>query len=132
MAASTVTDDDVYAALSHADTKLTKHDSSSIDKNSLVSSKEKAEEYGNDVSEEDQLHLRRVADKIPWRTYLIAYVELAERFSFYVSSVLRSPTPISILLFLLPPLVPLCMSLSISIECRLSKWIEWHFCYLKY
>lgn len=34
-------------------------------------------------SEEDKLVLRRVSDKIPWSTYLIAYVELAERFSYY-------------------------------------------------
>jgi POT family proton-dependent oligopeptide transporter len=36
---------------------------------------------------EELLTLRRVADKIPWNFYLIAFVELAERFSFYGSSV---------------------------------------------
>lgn len=34
-------------------------------------------------SEEDKLTLRRVSDTIPWNTYLVAYAELAERFSYY-------------------------------------------------
>ena len=34
-------------------------------------------------SEEDKLLLRRVSDKIPWSFYLVAYVEFAERFSYY-------------------------------------------------
>ncbi|KAJ7235495.1 POT family-domain-containing protein [Mycena rebaudengoi] len=38
-------------------------------------------------TEEERLTLRRVSDKIPWNAYLIAFVELAERFSFYGSSV---------------------------------------------
>ncbi|KAF8066511.1 peptide transporter PTR2A [Lyophyllum atratum] len=38
-------------------------------------------------TEEERQTLRRVADKIPWNAYLIAFVELAERFSFYGSSV---------------------------------------------
>ncbi|KAF9456670.1 peptide transporter PTR2A [Collybia nuda] len=38
-------------------------------------------------TEEERRTLRRVADKIPWNAYLIAVVELAERFSFYGSSV---------------------------------------------
>ncbi|KAG5637406.1 hypothetical protein H0H81_004664 [Sphagnurus paluster] len=38
-------------------------------------------------TEEERLTLRRVADTIPWNAYLIAFVELAERFSFYGSSV---------------------------------------------
>ncbi|TFK37848.1 POT family-domain-containing protein [Crucibulum laeve] len=38
-------------------------------------------------TEEERVTLRRVADKIPWNAYLIAFVELAERFSFYGSSV---------------------------------------------
>jgi POT family proton-dependent oligopeptide transporter len=36
---------------------------------------------------EEFLTLRRVSDKIPWNAYLIAVVELAERFSYYGSSV---------------------------------------------
>ncbi|KAK2467309.1 hypothetical protein APHAL10511_000544 [Amanita phalloides] len=38
-------------------------------------------------TEEERLTLRRVPDNIPWSAYLIAVVELAERFSFYGSSV---------------------------------------------
>ncbi|KAF8722747.1 hypothetical protein AX14_009566 [Amanita brunnescens Koide BX004] len=38
-------------------------------------------------TEEERATLRRVPDKIPWDAYLIAFVELAERFSFYGSSV---------------------------------------------
>ncbi|KAF5372369.1 hypothetical protein D9615_009259 [Tricholomella constricta] len=38
-------------------------------------------------TEEERATLRRVADTIPWNAYLIAIVELAERFSFYGSSV---------------------------------------------
>ncbi|KIL56425.1 hypothetical protein M378DRAFT_172730 [Amanita muscaria Koide BX008] len=34
-------------------------------------------------TEEERLTLRRVSDAIPWNAYLIAFVELAERFSFY-------------------------------------------------
>ncbi|KAF9496293.1 peptide transporter PTR2A [Pleurotus eryngii] len=38
-------------------------------------------------TEEERLSLRRVADTIPWSAYMIALVELAERFSFYGSTV---------------------------------------------
>ncbi|KAF8805077.1 peptide transporter PTR2A [Phlegmacium glaucopus] len=38
-------------------------------------------------TEEERATLRRVPDSIPWNAYLIAFVELAERFSFYGSSV---------------------------------------------
>ncbi|KAJ6546212.1 peptide transporter PTR2A [Mycena vulgaris] len=38
-------------------------------------------------TEEERVALRRVADKIPWNAYLIALVELAERFSFYGAGV---------------------------------------------
>ncbi|GLB40829.1 putative POT family protein [Lyophyllum shimeji] len=38
-------------------------------------------------TEEERKTLRRVADTIPWNAYLIAFVELAERFSYYGSSV---------------------------------------------
>ncbi|KAJ3575009.1 hypothetical protein NP233_g1373 [Leucocoprinus birnbaumii] len=34
-------------------------------------------------TEEEKRTLRRVADSIPWQAYMIALVELAERFSFY-------------------------------------------------
>ncbi|KAL0959073.1 hypothetical protein HGRIS_014372 [Hohenbuehelia grisea] len=38
-------------------------------------------------TEEEKATLRRVPDVIPWNAYLIALVELAERFSFYGSTV---------------------------------------------
>jgi len=38
-------------------------------------------------AEEDLTTLRRVADSVPWNAYLIAFVELAERFSYYGTSV---------------------------------------------
>lgn len=34
----------------------------------------------------DLVSLRRIADRLPFRAYLIAYVELAERFSYYGAS----------------------------------------------
>ena len=44
--------------------------------------------YGDEFPTPTERHsLRRVADKIPWQSYLIAYVELAERFSYYGSTV---------------------------------------------
>ena len=38
-------------------------------------------------NEEERLHLRRVPDRIPWPAYLIAFVELSERFSYYGTTV---------------------------------------------
>ncbi|KAJ3757127.1 PTR2-domain-containing protein [Lentinula raphanica] len=38
-------------------------------------------------TEEERLILRRVSDTLPWASYLIAFVELAERFSYYGASV---------------------------------------------
>ncbi|KAF9044140.1 peptide transporter PTR2A [Panaeolus papilionaceus] len=38
-------------------------------------------------TEEEKVTLRRIPDTIPWNAYLIALVELAERFSFYGSTV---------------------------------------------
>jgi POT family proton-dependent oligopeptide transporter len=56
------------------------------------------EEYEGKPSEEDLHTLRRVSGKINWAAYTIAFCELAERFSYYGSSVLytnfvRSPLP---------------------------------------
>ncbi|KAJ7058459.1 PTR2-domain-containing protein [Mycena amicta] len=50
-------------------------------------------------TEEERATLRRVADSIPWSAYLIAIVELAERFSFYGAGVvftnfIQYPLPI--------------------------------------
>ncbi|BEI86742.1 hypothetical protein CcaverHIS002_0700880 [Cutaneotrichosporon cavernicola] len=40
--------------------------------------------YGDEFPTQDEIaHLHRVPDKIPWATYLVAYIELAERFSYY-------------------------------------------------
>lgn len=37
---------------------------------------------------EEEFHtLRRVADKIPWRVYTVAFIELCERFSYYGTTV---------------------------------------------
>lgn len=38
-------------------------------------------------TDEERANLRRVADSLPWNAYLIAFVELSERFSYYGSSV---------------------------------------------
>ncbi|KAL0581439.1 hypothetical protein V5O48_000593 [Marasmius crinis-equi] len=38
-------------------------------------------------TEEERLTLRRVADKVPWNAFSIAFVEMAERFSYYGTSV---------------------------------------------
>ncbi|KAI0674348.1 MFS peptide transporter [Trametes maxima] len=49
-------------------------------------------------TEEERATLRRVSDPIPWTTYLIAFCELAERFSYYGCTVvftnfLQQPLP---------------------------------------
>ncbi|KAF7301619.1 hypothetical protein MIND_00727400 [Mycena indigotica] len=38
-------------------------------------------------TDEERATLRRVSDSLPWNVYLIAFVEAAERFSFYGSSI---------------------------------------------
>jgi POT family proton-dependent oligopeptide transporter len=46
------------------------------------------EDIHGELPTEEELHtLRRVADKIPWRVYTIAFVELCERFSYYGTTV---------------------------------------------
>jgi len=50
-------------------------------------------------NEHERETLRRVSDSIPWNAYLVAFVELAERFSFYGSSVvftnfIQQPLPL--------------------------------------
>lgn len=42
---------------------------------------------GAHPTEEERIQLRRVPDSIPWAAYLIAFIELAERFSYYGSTV---------------------------------------------
>ncbi|KAH7102524.1 peptide transporter PTR2A [Auriculariales sp. MPI-PUGE-AT-0066] len=49
---------------------------------------EAADDRGDDVEPlESHIGLRRVADDLPWNTYLIAIIEMAERFSYYGSTV---------------------------------------------
>ena len=38
---------------------------------------------GDEPTEEEKTTLRHVADKLPWSTFLVAIVELAERFTYY-------------------------------------------------
>jgi hypothetical protein len=47
-----------------------------------------ADSIEGEVPTEEEYHtLRRVPDKIPWRVYTIALVELCERFSYYGTTV---------------------------------------------
>jgi proton-dependent oligopeptide transporter, POT family len=47
--------------------------------------------YDQDIGEfptEEELHsLRRVSDKVPWKAFALAFVELCERFSYYGTTV---------------------------------------------
>jgi POT family proton-dependent oligopeptide transporter len=46
------------------------------------------EEIQGEYPTEEEFHtLRRVADKVPWMIYTIAFVELCERFSYYGTTV---------------------------------------------
>ncbi|KAK1221786.1 hypothetical protein PQX77_015405 [Marasmius sp. AFHP31] len=56
-----------------------KHSHPSVDDHEL----DEAHEGLEFPTEEEKATLRRVADKMPWNAYLIATVEMAERFSFY-------------------------------------------------
>lgn len=47
-----------------------------------------AEEHDDIPTEEDLKTLRRVSGKIKWAAYTVAFAELAERFSYYGSSIL--------------------------------------------
>ena len=47
-----------------------------------------------EVPNDEELHtLRRVSDKIPFKAYTIAFVELVERMSFYGTTQVRPPSP---------------------------------------
>lgn len=81
------TDDAIPAAIAEA-----KHDEFELDKKELNAASSIDDSLQHDgalilPSEEERLTLRRVADKIPWAAFLIAYIELAERFSYYGSTV---------------------------------------------
>jgi POT family proton-dependent oligopeptide transporter len=58
----------------------------------IASSNGATEEYNNDdddsPTDEELKTLSRVADKIPWRVYTVAFVELCERFSYYGTQIL--------------------------------------------
>ncbi len=45
------------------------------------------ENMGDTPSDEELATLRRVAGKVPWKAYTLAFVELCERFSFYGATV---------------------------------------------
>ena len=38
---------------------------------------------GDELTEEEKQTLRRVSDKLPWSAFLVAVVELCERFAYY-------------------------------------------------
>jgi len=44
-------------------------------------------EMGDRPTEEELVTLRRVPDKIPFKVYTVAFVELCERFSYYGTTV---------------------------------------------
>ncbi|KAG9018264.1 hypothetical protein FRB90_011718 [Tulasnella sp. 427] len=82
-------DDDVPAALNAVDLKKVPE----VDEKKDWSNAEYESQSGHVITEdgvhptEDELHgpnkLRRISDAIPWPAYLIALIELAERFSYY-------------------------------------------------
>lgn len=45
-------------------------------------------------TEEEMQTLRRVSDKVPWKAFPIAFVELCERFSYYGTTVVCMFTPL--------------------------------------
>ncbi|CEH16071.1 H /oligopeptide symporter [Ceraceosorus bombacis] len=45
------------------------------------------DEYGPLPTDEDRINLRRVPEKIPWTAYIISFCELAERLSYYGTTV---------------------------------------------
>jgi POT family proton-dependent oligopeptide transporter len=45
------------------------------------------ENMGDGPTDEELATLRRVAGKVPWKAYTLAFVELCERFSFYGATV---------------------------------------------
>nr|VWO95986.1 WxL domain surface protein [Ganoderma boninense] len=82
-------DKDIIAGLAEA-----KHDELELEKKGLspTSSNHSHELDGihdglEFPTEEEKKTLRRVADTLPWAAYLIAVCELAERFSYYGTTV---------------------------------------------
>ncbi|KAF7313468.1 hypothetical protein HMN09_00502700 [Mycena chlorophos] len=65
-----------------------------LDSKSVVKTGTDDEELDHDLyngaefpTEEERATLRRISDDLPWNVYLIAFIEAAERFSFYGSSI---------------------------------------------
>ncbi|TFK71960.1 peptide transporter PTR2A [Pluteus cervinus] len=77
-------DDGAFAAAAEAEKAISQsHDSAEV-----VDEPYDAAHAGLEFPTEEEVHtLRRVSDTIPWNAYLIAVIELAERFSFYGASV---------------------------------------------
>ncbi|KIY43855.1 peptide transporter PTR2A [Fistulina hepatica ATCC 64428] len=88
MASATIQDRIADAALFQEATEI-----KVVDKAELDSASDLPEDYDSVhaglefPTEEELATLRRTQDSIPWNAYLIAVIEMAERFSFYGSSV---------------------------------------------
>lgn len=81
-------DDAYYAAVGEAARHEVVDDKKSISGVSTTDSREPDPYEGFSAPTIEELHtLRHVPDVIPWMTYLIAFVELAERFSYYGSTI---------------------------------------------
>ncbi|KAI5120636.1 hypothetical protein M0805_009396 [Coniferiporia weirii] len=81
--ASLQTDDAILAGLAEAE-----HDDYLNEKKTAHSTQSAPDSLASDddlelPSDEDRAALRRVSDSLPWTAYLVAFVELAERFSYY-------------------------------------------------
>lgn len=64
--------------------------SNKFDKSTFIEPHEDTQDelLPEEVPTDEELHtLRRVADKIPWKVYTIAFVELCERFSYYGTTI---------------------------------------------
>ncbi|EIN03463.1 peptide transporter PTR2A [Punctularia strigosozonata HHB-11173 SS5] len=77
-----------------------KRSSSNIDKDIEDLATAAAQDELEYPTDEERQTLRRVSDAIPWNAYLIAIIELAERFSYYGSTVvftnfIQQPLPLS-------------------------------------
>ncbi|PPR06178.1 hypothetical protein CVT24_000720 [Panaeolus cyanescens] len=70
-------------------TDIKKSDSFSIEKSPVDHELEDIHDGLVFPTEEEKLTLRRIPDAIPWNAYLIAFVELAERFSALLRSIME-------------------------------------------
>lgn len=82
---------------------------------------------------EEELHtLRRVADKIPWKVYTLAFVELCERFSYYGTTVVCESCPLPQSIIMRTPLIckshqlhPTASPSWIQDGCWIHRWPVW-------